>query len=92
MIGEIISGLHKRSRQEIIANVLDICTNGAIKTKIVYQANLNFRTVNTYIDLLNKKGLIEVCQGPSIVYETTAKGMDLMESIKLVNSELSEFR
>ncbi|MDD1749508.1 MAG: winged helix-turn-helix domain-containing protein [Methanothrix sp.] len=82
----------KRSRQEIIAKVLDICTNGAIKTKIVYQANLNFRTVNTYIDLLNKKGLIEVSQGPSVVYETTAKGMDLMESIKQVNSELSEFR
>ncbi len=82
----------KRSRQEIIAKVLDICTNGAIKTKIVYQANLNFRTVNTYIDLLNKKGLIEVYQGPSVVYETTAKGMDLMESIKQVNSELSEFR
>ncbi|MBN1235238.1 MAG: DNA-binding protein [Methanotrichaceae archaeon] len=82
----------KRSRQEIIAKVLDICTSGAIKTKIVYQANLNFRTVNTYIDLLNKKGLIEVYQGPTTVYETTEKGLDLMESIKQVNSELSEFR
>jgi predicted transcriptional regulator len=82
----------KRSRQEIIAKVLDICTDGAIKTEIVYRANLNFRTVNTYIDLLNKKGLIEVSLGPSTIYETTPKGIDLMESIKQVNSELTDFR
>ncbi|HNX40568.1 MAG TPA: winged helix-turn-helix domain-containing protein [Methanothrix sp.] len=81
----------KRSRQEIIAKVLDICSDGAIKTKIVYQANLNFKTVNAYIDLLNKNGLIEVNQGPSTVYETTEKGLNLMESIKHVNSELTEF-
>jgi predicted transcriptional regulator len=48
--------------------------------------------VNTYIDLLNKKGLIEVSQGPSIIYETTPKGIDLMESIKQLNSQLTEFR
>lgn len=82
----------KRSRHEIIAKVLDICTDGAIKTEIVYQANLNFRMVNTYIDLLNKKGLIEVSQGRSTIYETTPKGIDLMESLKQLNSELTEFR
>jgi predicted transcriptional regulator len=82
----------KRSRQEIIAKVLDICTEGAIKTEIVYQANLNFRMVNTYIDLLNKKGLIEVSQRRSTIYETTPKGIDLMESLRQLNSELTEFR
>jgi predicted transcriptional regulator len=82
----------KRSRQEIIAKVLDICTDGAIKTKIVYQANLNFRMVDTYIDLLNKKGLIEVSQGRCTIYETTPKGIDLMQSLKQLNSELTEFR
>lgn len=82
----------KRSRHEIIAKVLDICTDGAIKTEIVYQANLNFRMVNTYIDLLNKKGLIEVSQRRSTIYETTPKGIDLMQSLKQLNSELTEFR
>jgi len=85
------AGLMKRSREEIIAKVLDICSNGAIKTKIVYQANLNFKTVNAYIDLLNKNGLIAVNEGPTITYETTEKGLNLMESIKQVNSELTEF-
>jgi hypothetical protein len=42
----------KRSRQEIITQILEICMNGASKTKIVYQANLNFKMVNPYLDLL----------------------------------------
>ncbi|TFH50504.1 MAG: DNA-binding protein, partial [Methanothrix sp.] len=49
----------------------NICKNGACKTKIVYQANLNFRTVNPYIDLLIKNNLLEVKQGETILYETT---------------------
>ena len=36
----------KRTREEIVSKILDICQNGASKTKIVYQSNLNFRTVN----------------------------------------------
>jgi len=31
---------------------MKICMNGASKTKIVYQANLNFKMVNPYLDLL----------------------------------------
>jgi len=83
-------GVMKRSRQEIIAKVLDICTNGAIKTKIVYQANLNFRTVNPYIDLLIKNNLIEVKQGKNQLYETTDKGISLLDDFKQINSQLSE--
>ncbi len=82
----------KRSKQEIIAKVLDICSNGAAKTRIVYQANLNFKTANAYIALLNRNGLIEVNHGPIIIYETTQKGLNLMESIKHINSELTELR
>jgi predicted transcriptional regulator len=67
--------LEKRSRDVIISKILDICTEGAHKTKIVYQANLNFRTVNPYIDLLTKNGLIDAKTDSKIVgYETTAKG------------------
>jgi len=50
--------LLKRSRDVIISKILDICIEGAHKTKIVYQANLNFRTVNPYIELLTKNGMI----------------------------------
>jgi predicted transcriptional regulator len=61
----------KRSKHVIISTILDICQNGANKTRIVYQANLNFRTVDPYINLLIKNNLIEVKQRKTVLYETT---------------------
>jgi len=62
--------------------------NGASKTKIVYQANLNFKTVNPYLDLLIKNEMIQVNEGRAILYETTPKGIRLLESIKRIHDEL----
>jgi predicted transcriptional regulator len=78
----------KRSRHEIISQILDICKNGASKTRIVYQANLNFRTVNPYIDLLIKNELIEKKEGRNISYETTQRGNNLSENFKQMNVDL----
>jgi len=80
----------KRSRHTIISQVLNICIGGASKTKIVYQANLNFRTVNPYIELLTKNGLINVKNGSTVIYVTTEKGKALLESIRQVQNELSK--
>jgi predicted transcriptional regulator len=76
----------KRSRHDIVSQILDICKPGACKTRIVYQANLNFRTVNPYIDLLIKNGLIEVKHGKEVLYETTDKGISLLDNFKQINS------
>ena len=82
-------GTMKRSRQEIFSQILDICLTGANKTKIVYQANLNFRTVNPYLEILIKnQHLIEIGQGAQILYKTTPKGTYLLESINEINSTL----
>jgi predicted transcriptional regulator len=78
----------KRGRQEIISQILEICMNGANKTHIVYQANLNFRTVNTYLDPLIKNGLIKVNEERAIHYETTPKGIRLLESIKQIQRQI----
>lgn len=80
----------KRSKYVIVSQILDICKGGANKTRIVYQANLNFRTVIPYIDLLIKNGLLEVKQGKNILYETTDKGISLLGSFKQINSNFLE--
>lgn len=82
----------KRNRNEIISEILSVCMKGASKTRVVYQANLNFRTVNPYLELLMKNDLIVVSQGPHVVYETTEKGMDLMKTINQVHSTLAEYQ
>jgi predicted transcriptional regulator len=80
----------KRSKYVIISQILDICKGGANKTKIVYQANLNFRTVLPYIDLLIKNGLLEVRQGKYVSYETTDKGINMLDNFELINSKFTE--
>ena len=78
----------KRNREEIISQILNVCRHGAIKTRVVYQANLNFKTVEPYLDLLVKNNLLEVQQGEKKMYETTEKGETLLEALNQV-SELS---
>jgi len=80
----------KRSKHLIISEILDICKCGASKTRIVYQANLNFKTVNAYIDLLIRNNLIQAKQGSRTLYETTDSGIRLLNEFKHINSQLCE--
>lgn len=73
----------------IITQILGICSEGATKTRIVYQANLNFKTVNPYIELLIKNGMIGVKEGQNRIYETTNKGVEWLESFKVIQKEVS---
>jgi predicted transcriptional regulator len=79
----------KRSRDVIISQILDICVKGASKTRIVYQVNLNFRTINPYLDLLIRNGLIGVKKEQTLMYETTPRGLALLDNFKQIHSELS---
>jgi predicted transcriptional regulator len=79
----------KRCREDIFAQILTVCKNGASKTRVVYQANLNFRTVNPYLETLIENKLIEIRQGKNVIYETTQKGASLLETMGRVKEELT---
>jgi predicted transcriptional regulator len=78
----------RRSRHTIILQILTLCKNGASKTRIVYQGNLNFKTGNFYINILMKNGLINIEDGSPQKYQTTSKGVNLLNSLSKVNSEI----
>ena len=78
----------KRSRDLIISQILFICAEGANKTRIVYQANLNFRTVDPYLKLLTERGLINAREEPSLIYETTKKGAEVLDNLKAIQREI----
>ena len=80
----------KRSKEAIIAKVLEICIDGATKTSIVYQANLNFHTVVIYINLLIDKGLLEEVDSRPITFRTTSNGTKLMEEFESIRSKIPE--
>ena len=82
----------KRTNDAIASEILKICVNGAVKTRIVYQANLNFLSAKPYLDRFIERGLLEVIpMGSRIVYKTTPKGMDLKERFERFQSEIGEF-
>ena len=76
----------RRSRHRIISEILDVCKTGANKTRIVYQANLNFNNVNPYIDLLIKNNLLKIKPGKNALYETANKGISFLDNFNQINS------
>jgi predicted transcriptional regulator len=74
--------VHKRSKDQIFAKILDTCMDGANKTKIVYQVNLNFRTITPPLDLLLRKGFLEATQGDRPIYHTTPEGSRALETLR----------
>jgi predicted transcriptional regulator len=77
-----------RSKEEVIENILEICKEPSSKTKIVYQANLNFKNATRYLDQLINTGHLEASGTTPITYKTTQKGMEFLEHIKSFNALL----
>jgi predicted transcriptional regulator len=50
----------RRSRVEIIADILKTAIEGSNKTKLVYSTNINFKVLNENLELLVERGFIEV--------------------------------
>ena len=74
----------RRSRIEVIKDILTEASSGANKTRIIYRANLNFVRFNKYFSELVKKGLIVGVNNPGggVVYQTTEKGKALLEVLR----------
>jgi len=70
-----------RDRLEIIADILSVVQNGSKKTQVMYQANLSYRLLVDYLDLVMKTGL--VCMSDDACYEITDKGQQFLEQCSL---------
>jgi len=80
----------RRDRLFIIAEILDIAKDGALKTQIMYKANLSFSQLNTYLKLLLETKLLEIVEkGGKNIYKTTKKGCEYMQSYKEVIETLN---
>jgi predicted transcriptional regulator len=75
----------RREKAELIAEILEACIDGASKTHIVTETNLNFRTVEPHISLLIEKGLVEVSPHRTWRrYRTTPEGREALKKIREV--------
>jgi len=81
----------RRTNDKIASEILKLCINGASKTRIVYQANLNSMSAKPYIEQLINNGLMEIVPcGSRVIYKTTPKGMELTRIFNQFHSEMDK--
>jgi predicted transcriptional regulator len=82
----------RRDKLKIILDILDICNNGANKTKIVYQANLNFKMANIYLEIMTNEGLLShQDESGGKIYLTTARGKELFGDVRQIYERLDQY-
>jgi predicted transcriptional regulator len=70
----------RRDKLEIISCILSICKKGEVtKTKVVYQANLNFKTAGIYLNWLINRELVAQEEN---YFKLTTKGTGLLSSLQ----------
>jgi predicted transcriptional regulator len=73
----------RRSRMDLIVDILTEALSGANKTRIMYRANLNFVRFNAYLTEMLRSGLLvrEKNGNGQVVYRTSAAGVTLLETL-----------
>ena len=73
----------KRSRYEIMVEILEAAVGGANVTKIVYRANINFKMAQDYLSYLMKCEFIEISsRNGKKLYKTTNKGKTFIKKYR----------
>jgi predicted transcriptional regulator len=76
------SKFKNRNRMEIVANLLTIAKTGALKTHLMYRANLSYLMVTEYLNFLRRSDLIKETidpEGTTKLFRTTDKGLKYLE-------------
>ena len=82
----------RRSRIEVICDILSEALGGANKTRLMYHYNLNFMRFNRYLQELLDAGLLErVGSNPEgiVLYITSDKGRELIRVLRKANDLMS---
>jgi len=91
-LGEMEKVRRRRSRVEVVCDILSEALGGANKTRLMYHCNLNFMRFNRYLQELLDAGLIErVDSNPEgiVLYKTSDKGRELVKVLRKANEFLS---
>lgn len=81
----------RRDRMHIMAEVLAVAKDGALKTQIMYKANLSFAQLNEYLSLLLELGLLKTSKsGEKSIYKITRKGIKYLKSYEEIKALLGK--
>lgn len=83
--------LHRRSRHEIIADILETAKEGVIRARIMDKAKLSSTQFDDYLQFLVERGFLENFPIPRkgrmmFVWKTTKKGTRFLEIFRILES------
>jgi len=83
--------LHNRTRIEILASILNVSHNGALKTHIMYKANLSHRQLEKYLGFLLDQGMVAKVTDEyydATTYQITEKGIEFLRDYERLAAHL----
>lgn len=89
------NGRKNRTKVDITYNILSTARNGALKTHLMREANLNTAQFSKMLDNMVRNGLISVKNnGSSAIYQTSSTGTQFIrryeDLLKLMNQSVEE--
>jgi len=92
-LSELDDPRKRRDRLYIMAEILEVAIDGALKTQLMYRANLSFAQLNEYLKILSDFKLLEITENDGrTIYKTTAKGMRYLQSYREIRDLLKKER
>ena len=81
----------RRSRTEVVVDILNEALDGANKTRIMYRANLNFLRFNRYLSEMLENGLLKKANDGNgrVLYKATEDGKALLETLRKAQEFMS---
>ena len=87
---DIRAASQNRTRIEILASILNVSNNGALKTHIMYKANLSHKQLEKYLKFLLANGLLEeLVDDEGRFYQVTQKGIEFLKDYSKLSSHLT---
>jgi len=88
MVWGLQRGATRRSRFEIIASILSLCSGGPTqKTQIMYRCNLSYEQLQKYLEYLTRAGFLEVVwEHDKDFYRATEAGREFMRGFQALES------
>jgi predicted transcriptional regulator len=79
----------RRDKLYIIAEILETAKDSALKTQIMYRANLSFTQLNDYLSFMLKNELLEkISLNDRDVYKATEKGLNFLQRYREITELL----
>jgi len=82
----------RRSKDQVIVEILNMCEKGENLTSIVYRTNTSFAGIKAYLAVLMKNDLL-ICQDASPrIYKTTPKGREMRDRLEKLHKLMESLK